>query len=121
MVSVHPIKEYGGRYHLCRYAVSARMWRQVAVSAFLRYETYDIDSFAGVPAVVRQQPLELPDMEDAVLDSVLSLYGHRTAQKVRLLCVQIARGSAAGLVKRTCIPLPVHRQVGSMAFCYHGS
>jgi hypothetical protein len=58
------------------------------VSAFLRYEIYDIDAYAGVKAVVRQQPLELPDMEDAVLESVLSLYRHRTAQKVRLLCLK---------------------------------
>ena len=59
------------------------MWRQVAVSAFLRYETYDPELVATAPAVVRLQSLRTVEEEDALLEGVLWLYQSGVVPQVR--------------------------------------
>ena len=75
-----------------------RQWEQTAVSAFLRYETYDPAMLANVPGFVRLHAMASPDMEDAVLESVVSLYHEGIAQRVRtdlrLLCALVAAARA---------------------------
>jgi ChAPs (Chs5p-Arf1p-binding proteins) len=68
----------------CRRSVSEDIWRQVAVSAYLRYEVYDPECCASVPAAVRLRPMRIVEMEDAVLESVLWIYQNGVAQQVRL-------------------------------------
>ena len=80
---------------LCRYSVTEDMWRQVAVSAFLRYETYDPELVASAPAVVRRQALSVVEEEDALLEAVLWLYQNGIAPQVRLRLPVLGCGAAA--------------------------
>ena len=66
----------------CRRKVPEDAWRQVATSAFLRYEYYDASCCAALPAVVRRAPMGTVEMEDAVLESILCIYQNGSAWQV---------------------------------------
>jgi len=59
-------------------------WKQVSISAFLRYEYYNPAIFKGLPAVVQHQAMRTPDAEETILDSVLDLFYDHVPQQVLL-------------------------------------
>ena len=67
----------------CRHAVTDLMWRQVTVSAFLRYENYCPSLVNCVPAFVRYAAASTPDDEEDLLQAVLDLYCAGVPQAVR--------------------------------------
>ena len=88
------------------------MWRQVAVSAFLRYETYDPELVASAPAVIRRQSLSVVEEEDALLEAVLWLYQNGIAPQVRMCapdgrCGCVCSGAVHVAMQRRKSPLVV--------------
>lgn len=77
-----------------RYEMTAAHWKQVSISAFLRYEYYNPSIFRGLPAVVQQQAMRTPDAEETILDSILDLYYDHVPQQVLAVTLPLARDPA---------------------------